>query len=159
MRKERDRERFKSERRYLDPFSFHSFFPSFHRRSCWRRRRSFCHRSVSTRAVEEHGILRHRLFPQVQFNSIHTEREKGESKAYICLLLSNSKTSAISSRSKSYLTISHFKQTNLTGTAGKSGLAPYFPTTTITTTTSLHPQLINRMPSWLHTPGSNPLNP
>ena len=79
-------------------FNYYYYFPSFRHQDCWRR--SVCHRGITTRAVDEHGILRHRLFSQVQVNikrEKKREREKEQSKAYIIFitLLSNSKSSAI----------------------------------------------------------------
>ena len=168
---ERERKRFQhpaiprsSERQYLYS-DFPITLPSFHHQDCWRR--SFCHRGISIRAVDEHGILRHRLFSRVQFNIKRERKRKREQNIHYYYFIIQFKKAQLSlSRSKSYLSISHFRQTNRQTNLTRDGwefrvVACFLTTTTTTTTTttSWTLQLSNRVPSSRHTPGSGSPSP
>ena len=130
--RERETKRFESEGQHLYPF----FFPSsLHIATRVVGEEEAFATGISTRAVDKHGILRQRLFSQVQFNTQRKKERKKERKREQRIHYYPIRKAQLSlSRSKSYLSISHFKQTNLTGTAGEIRVVDWFPTTTTTTT-------------------------
>ena len=125
--RERERKRFKSERQYL----FLHFATRVVGEEAFATEAS---RPAPLTSTESYAIAY--SLKSNSNNTLHRETKRTKD-----TLLSNSKSSAILSRSKSYLTISHFRQTNLTRTAGKSGLSPGFLPLLHTTNTSGDPSI------------------